>query len=60
MLIEVVRAMSKIDTIKRLWKKDKRGIFIAAYDNLIKTGFFNGFSDEAFLKLTYRVRFKRR
>lgn len=49
--------MSKIKTLKKLWKKDKRQIIVAIYNNIVHTGITNLLSDEAYLKLTYRIRF---
>lgn len=49
--------MSKYQTFKKLMKQDKRQILVAVYNNLVHTGITNHLSDEAYLKLTYRIRF---
>ena len=49
--------MSKIDTLKRLWREDRRQVLSAAFDDLARTGVTNCLPDETYLKLIYRVRF---
>ncbi|WP_133968156.1 ATP-grasp fold amidoligase family protein [Eubacterium limosum] len=50
--------MSKIKTLKKLWKNDKYDLIIALYDNLVHTGLLNYISDRVFLKLTYRIKMR--
>ena len=47
--------MSKIDTIKYLWKNNKRELGVAVFNHLVHIGIFNFMSDSAFVKLTYKV-----
>lgn len=49
--------MSKISTLKKLLKEDKRQVLVAIYNNIVHTGITNYLSDETYLKLTYRIRF---
>lgn len=49
--------MSKYETFKKLFRKDKRGLFIAVYNNIVHTHVTDILSDETFLKLTYLIRF---
>ena len=49
--------MSKINTLKRLWESDKRGIMIALYNHAIHSGILNKMDDKSFLSLTYKVHF---
>lgn len=48
--------MSKLSTLKKLWKKDKRQILIAIYNNVVHTKITNILPDELYLKLTYWIR----
>lgn len=48
--------MSKIKTFIKLLKTDRRGIYIASFDNLVNLGLFNKMSDEKFLKLAFRIK----
>ena len=50
--------MGKIDTIKRLWRRDKYQLLVAAYDHLCHTHITDLLSDEAFLKLTFRIKIR--
>ncbi len=47
--------MSKITTIKYLWKNNKREIGVAIFNHLVHIGVFNSMSDKQFVKLMYRV-----
>ena len=47
--------MSKIQTIKYLWKNNKREIFVATFNHLVKMGIFNSLSDEKFVSLMYFI-----
>ena len=49
--------MSKIKTFKKLLKYDKRQILVSVYNNIVHTGITNLLPDEAYLKLTHRIRF---
>lgn len=49
--------MSKLNTLKKLWKNDRHQIKVAIYNNIVHTGVLNILSDVAFLKLTYKVNF---
>ena len=49
--------MSKISTLIRLIKTDKREILVALYNHLAHTGVFDRLDDKKYLKQTYRVRF---
>jgi len=49
--------MSKLKTFKTLWKTHKRGIFIAIYNHIIKSGILNWVNDKYFLNLTYLVHY---
>ena len=51
--------MSKIGTFKNLWKTNRRGILVAIYEHIIKTGILNKMSDKSFLNLTYWVHYGR-
>ena len=53
------KKMSKIKTIKSLWKNNKRGLFAAAYNYLVATKVTDVLSDKTFLKLTYKIRIGR-
>ena len=46
--------MSKIDTIKYLWKNNKRELGVAVFNHLVHIGIFNFMSDSAFVKLTIK------
>lgn len=52
--------MSKIQTLKQLWKTNRRGILVAAYNYVIKSGILNRMSDKSFLNLTYWLHYGRR
>lgn len=47
--------MSKIQTIKKIWKQDRRGIIIACFNHLNRTGLFRALDDKVFLTLAYRI-----
>lgn len=47
--------MSKIQTIKYLWKNNKREILVALFNHIVKTGIFNSLSDEKYVSLMYYV-----
>lgn len=49
--------MSKYATFRRLWETDRSQIPVAVFNNIVHTGITNALSDEAFLKLTYLLRF---
>lgn len=49
--------MSKINTIKKLWKTDKRGLVCAFFDYVVYSGITNIIPDTVFLKLSYYLRF---
>lgn len=51
--------MSKIATVKKLWKKDKWQIMVAVYNKLVHAGVTNFLSDSCYLRLTYRLRFRK-
>ena len=51
--------MTKIRTIERLWRTDKRGVGIAFFNYIIKSGVLNWMSDKVFLNLTFFVHFGR-
>lgn len=52
--------MSKIQTVKSLWKTNKRGILVAIFNYVIKSGILNRMNDKAFLNLTYWVHYGRK
>lgn len=47
--------MSKIKTIKKLWKHNRQGLIGAIYGKVVRSGLLNSLSDENFLKLSYRA-----
>lgn len=49
--------MSKLKTIKKLLKTNKRGLIGAVYGKIVNSGLLDGLSDENFLKLSYRAYF---
>ena len=48
--------MGKASTFLHLLKTDRRGIYVAAFNNLAHTNLFNNMSDKRFLEIAYRVR----
>ena len=52
--------MSKISTIRYLWKTNKREILVACFNHIVKCGIFNCLSDETYVKMIYRVHIGRR
>ncbi|MCI8403201.1 MAG: glycosyl transferase [Lachnospiraceae bacterium] len=48
--------MSRLSTLKRLWRTNKREIFPAIYNYIVHLGVTNGLSDETYLKITYRIK----
>lgn len=50
--------MSKIDTLRRIWKDDKYKAIVALYNNIIQTGILNKLPDVPYLKLSYFVKMK--
>ena len=51
--------MSRIRTVKNLWKSNKRGLGVALFNNIAHSGILNWMSDKSFLNLTYWVHFGR-
>ena len=51
--------MSKIQTFKHLWKENKRGVLVAIYDYVIKSGILDRMSDKSFLNLTFWIHYGR-
>lgn len=49
--------MSKIKTFLKLFKEDKRQLYIAIYNNIVHLGITNILPDKLYLKITYRIRF---
>lgn len=47
--------MSKLSTVKHLWKSNKRGIGVALFDKVVHTGLLNLLPDRFFISLMYRV-----
>lgn len=47
--------MSKLKTLKYLICNNRRGIVVAIFDNIVKTGILNGLSDEKYVSLMYKV-----
>jgi len=47
--------MSKLDTIKYLWKNNRRGIVVALFDKLVHLGIFNMIADKTFVSMMYRI-----
>ncbi len=47
--------MSKIKTIKKLWKHNRQGLIGVLYGKIVRSGLLNVLSDESFLKLSYRA-----
>lgn len=52
--------MSKLSTLIKLIKNDRRGILIALYGYIVKTGITDMICDELFLKITYYIYFGKR
>lgn len=52
--------MSKLETFKNLWKSNRRGVIVAIYNYVIKSGLLNKMSDKRFLDLTYWVHYGRK
>ena len=52
--------MSKINTMLKLLRGDKRQFLIAVYNNIVHTGILNCLSDKLYLKITYWIRFGKR
>lgn len=48
--------MGKINTFKKLWKNNKRGIFIAVYNYVAHSGIMNILNDKLYLSITYRIK----
>ena len=48
--------MGKVSTFLHLLKTDRRGIYVAAFNNLAHTNLFNKMSDKRFLEIAYKVR----
>lgn len=49
--------MSKIKTFLKLFKEDKRQLYIAIYNNIVHLGITNILPDKLYLKITYKIRF---
>lgn len=47
--------MSKIKTIKKLWMLNRRGFFVACFNNLNHTKLFRWMSDKSFLTIAYWI-----
>ncbi len=47
--------MSKLKTLQYLWNNNRRGIYVAIFDNLVHTGIFNPLPDKTFVSMMYRV-----
>lgn len=49
--------MVNINTVKKLWKNDRRGFFYACFEYIVSTGVTNIIPDKEFLQLEYMLRF---
>lgn len=52
--------MANIDTVKKLWKNDKRGFSLACFEYIVNTGLTNILPDKVFLQIEYFLRFGRK
>ena len=50
--------MGKLNTIKRLWRRDKYQLLVAVYNHLVHAHLTDALSDEAYLKLTFRIKIR--
>ena len=52
--------MANIETVRKLWKDDRRGFWLACFEHLISIRFTNILPDKLFLQIGFKIRYGRK